>query len=110
MEYDKEELYDANLYSLRNIARQVGVHAPTHLKKKDLINEIMAIVNGEKPPCPPTTKGRPIKHDLAYTVPEPVVAEKENAVEKERLLRKQIKQEMISAILKQLEKKLNKLL
>ncbi len=119
MHYSKDELYETNLHSLRIIGREVGVYAPTHLKKKELINEIMSIVNGEKLPCKPTKKGRPVKKNIEYvseklSALETELEEEKKAVldekEKAKLLREQVKQEMIFAILQAIEKTLNKLL
>jgi len=43
MEYQKEFLLLINLYDLRNIARDIGVRAPTALTKPKLIEEITKI-------------------------------------------------------------------
>ena len=119
MYYNKDDLYETNLHSLRIIGREVGVYAPTHLKKQELINEIMSIVNGEKLPCKPSRKGRPVKQNIEYvsdklpTLKAKLEEEKQAVLdekEKAQLLREQVKQEMIIAILQEIEKKLNKLL
>ena len=106
MKYDKDQLYETNLHSLQTIGREIGVYAPTRLSKKELIREILLIDSGEKPPCAPYKHGRPVKKDLAinYVAPQNTTQENEPD-EKER-----IKQEFIASILKEIEKKLNKLL
>lgn len=50
-------LDNLNIYALRLYARKFGVKAPTSKKKKDLIQEIVKIQNGEKLP-EYTNKGR----------------------------------------------------
>ena len=108
MKYDKEQLYETNMHSLRKIAREMGVYAPTRLNKKELIREILEIDSGEKLPCAPSKRGRPIKNDLEsnYVAPTPPNTVEEN----ETLLKERIKQELISSILKDVEKRLNTLL
>ncbi len=55
----KEKLYNASIHDLRIYARQIGVKAPTQLKKAELIEEIFKIQEGIiKPIC--SKKGRPI--------------------------------------------------
>ncbi len=46
--FTKQQLLECKLYDLREIGEQVGVKSPTNLKKADLIEEIWAIINGEK--------------------------------------------------------------
>ena len=51
-----------SIYQLRTIGRRIGVHLPTTLKKKDLIQKITAIACGEEKPCVKTSnRGRPAK-------------------------------------------------
>ena len=106
MTYEREQLYDANIHSLRAIAREIGVHAPTCLNKKALIDEILQIENGTKQPCAPTKRGRPLKNDL----------ENRNGVHEQPTtsnlmdLKENMKKEFISSVLREIEKQLNKLL
>lgn len=52
------ELYCKNIHSLRQIAREIGVKAPTSLAKDDLIEAIIRIKEGiDKPSY--SNKGRP---------------------------------------------------
>ena len=48
-------LDNLNIYALRLYARKFGVKAPTSKKKKDLIQEIVKIQNGEKLCLPGST-------------------------------------------------------
>lgn len=98
MGYTKEKLNEINLYSLRVLAREMGVKAPTSLNKSNLINEILKIESGKKEPKKPNKKGRPIKNGISG----------ESA--KILLDKNAIKKKLIDAILKELEKKLYELL
>ena len=98
MEYTKEQLSEINIYYLRNIAREIGVRAPTCLTKTNLINEILKINSGKKEPTKPNKAGRPIKK--AFNV--------EDLENEEKCLQK--KKELIDEILKEIEKKLYELL
>ena len=103
MKYELEELQEANLFSLRNLAREIGVKNPTMLNKKDLIEEIMKIDSGEVQPCERTNRGHPIKKDIEIKSDmsvDPVLKE----------LKKRFKKEFIASILKEIEDKLNKIL
>lgn len=52
----------ASIYDLRNIAREIGVNSPTTLKKEELIDKVLKILNGEaKPEMPKSKQGRPPK-------------------------------------------------
>ena len=106
MQYNINQLYELNIHSLRNIARKVGVKAPTTLKKKALINEILQIDSGIKQPCMPTKKGRPPKNDNANKRLKNEKIVDENAMD----LKNNIKKEFITCILKEIEKKLMALL
>ncbi|MBQ4270034.1 MAG: Rho termination factor N-terminal domain-containing protein [Clostridia bacterium] len=56
MKHEKEQLYKMNIYTLRSIARELGVKAPTCLKKQELIEEILQIESGAKQPCEASKK------------------------------------------------------
>ena len=55
-----QNLEKYSIYELRQIARSMGVKAPTTKKHSELINEIKKIQNKEIAPIK-TTKGRPAK-------------------------------------------------
>lgn len=60
---DIEQLNELSIFALRELARRTGVNSPTSKKKDQLIEEIIAITNGEKKPHIPKTKqGRPPKN------------------------------------------------
>ncbi|MBQ9730005.1 MAG: hypothetical protein IJV80_04245 [Clostridia bacterium] len=52
------------LWTLRPVARYIGVESPTKKKKGELVNEIAAILCGEKQPVERTNLGAPIKNDF----------------------------------------------
>ena len=58
MIYSKKELEDLRLDALREIGREVGVRAPSALKKKDLIYKIISVTSGTTLPHKPKS-GRP---------------------------------------------------
>lgn len=58
---DELTMINMNIHELRNFARSIGVNSPTLLKKEDLIQEIKAVQDGEKPTLPRTRRGRPPK-------------------------------------------------
>lgn len=101
MEYTVEELNEVNLYSLRNLAREVGVKAPASLKKSQLIKEIIDIKSGKKQPCTPTKKGRPVKASIENINISPN--------KKDIKTEKQVKKAHIKSILKEMEKTLNEI-
>lgn len=55
-------LEDLGIFQLRELAREVGVHLPTTMRKAELIQKIREVASGEVEPFVPTTKkGRPPK-------------------------------------------------
>ena len=107
MKYERKQLYEINIHDLRILARKIGVKAPTKLKKKELIDEILKIESGKKQPCAPSNRGRPLKkcvENRAIEKEEPLVESNPMDAIKE------IKKEFINSLLKQIEKKLNELL
>ena len=107
MEFTKENLKEINVYSLRSLARQIGVKSPSTLNKDALINEIVEIKSGKKEPYFASKVGRPTK----------AIVKLEDMYKKESLLsfdkvelQKEIKQQLISSILKEIEKKLNEIM
>ena len=62
MIYTEDNIRELTIYKLRDIARNIGVKAPTTKKRDELIEEILKIQNGELMPYNPTKKvGRPAK-------------------------------------------------
>ena len=62
-----EALQKLGIYELRNLARQIGVYSPTRFKKEDLIEKIMAIVQGVDAPYKrKTNQGRPAKQMAGF--------------------------------------------
>ncbi len=60
---NEQNLQELGIFEIRNIAREVGVYSPTTLKKQDLIEKIMQVINGEVEPYVKKTKqGRPPKN------------------------------------------------
>ncbi|MBQ8761851.1 MAG: Rho termination factor N-terminal domain-containing protein [Clostridia bacterium] len=60
--FDEKNLQQMGIFQLRTIAREVGVHLPTTLKKQELIEQILKVARGEvKPFVPKNKKGRPPK-------------------------------------------------
>lgn len=58
-----EKLQELGIFEIRNLAREVGVYSPTVLKKQELIEKIMKVINGEEEPYVKKTKqGRPPKN------------------------------------------------
>ncbi|MBR5250757.1 MAG: hypothetical protein IKV38_01920 [Clostridia bacterium] len=112
MKYDKEQLEQINIHALRNIAREVGVRAPTRLNKNVVIKEIMQIESGQKQPYQATRKGRHAKDFVINDqIKNPTISvgveTKESLTSDER---EKLKKEFISVFLKEVEKKLNEIL
>ena len=62
MIYTQDNIRELTIHKLREIARNIGVKAPTTKKRDELIDEILKIQNGELMPYNPTKKvGRPAK-------------------------------------------------
>lgn len=58
----KEALYELGIFQLRSLARSIGVHLPTTLKKEELIEQILMVSSGQQAPfVPKNKKGRPAK-------------------------------------------------
>ena len=58
MDFKKNELEFFSIHGLRNIGREIGVKAPSSLKKAELIENILKVQDGTIPPHV-TKKGRP---------------------------------------------------
>lgn len=58
-----EYLNTLNIHVLRNLARQAGVYKPTDGKKDSLIERTVNVLTGKVAPCPPSTRGAPLKDD-----------------------------------------------
>lgn len=100
MEFTKENLKEINVYSLRSLARQIGVKSPSTLNKQKLIDEIIEINNGSKTPNATRKAGRPAKSFANF----------DNIVDKKIVDADEIKKKFINSILKEIEKKLNEIL
>ena len=107
MKYTKEQLYQINVYALRNLAREVGVKAPTTLNKQALMDAIIQIESGKKQPCTPTKRGRPLKNGFENKNSE---NEKSFLGSNSASIKTKMKKEFIACILKEIERKLNELL
>lgn len=57
-------LHGQSIERLRAVARHVGVERATTKKKGDLVDEIIAVEQGEIPVAPETNRGAPIKNDF----------------------------------------------
>ncbi len=57
----REVLINMNLLELRDLARELGVHSPTVLKKEELVDKTLAVLNGEAEPTEKSKRGRPPK-------------------------------------------------
>jgi len=60
----EEQLNTLSIFSLREVARHVGVSSPTSKKKQELIDEIVAIQEGRITPEKPKKLGRPHKNSI----------------------------------------------
>lgn len=65
---DERMLFQAGIFELRKMGRDLGVKCPTSLKKEQLINEILLIINGKTEPfVRKNRRGRPPKTITAST-------------------------------------------
>ena len=101
MGFDKEQLQKLSVYDLRNVAREIGVKAPTTLTKQALIEEILQIESGKKQPSAPTKRGRPIKNYIDNNADKILSDIREKQA---------IKKQIIDCILKEIEEKLYEIL
>lgn len=63
-DWDQTALSALRIHELRDLARKIGVKCPTALKKEELIEQSLQILNGETAPyVAPNKKGRPNKSD-----------------------------------------------
>ena len=123
MQYERDDLYATKIGILQKYAREIGVKAPTCLTKRALINEIILVQSGKKAPCAPNKRGRPAKNSgkpmiiVKKETKDNQVHEKktnENTtiqnVEDLVSIEEKLKKEFINRILREMEKKLNKIL
>ena len=106
MAYTIEELEQINLYSLRVIARDMGVRAPTSLTKSVLIDEIIKIQSGVKKPYVPNKRGRPVGKSITEIQVISNLNERANILK----IKQQAKRELINDILKEIAIKLEKMI
>ncbi len=60
---DESFIRSQSIFSLRDMARELGVKSPTSLKKEDLIQQILGIMSGKTvPEMPKNRQGRPPKN------------------------------------------------
>ena len=89
--FSVEKLEELGIFEIRNIAREVGVYSPTTLKKQELIDSIINIMNGKLEPYVRKTKqGRPPKsisslNSLMDVIVPDKVFENKKEEEKEKL-------------------------
>ena len=79
-DWDEQSLSSLRIHELRDLARKIGVKCPTALKKEDLIEQSMQILNGETEPyVAQNKKGRPSKSQtqvnalMEFFMPETLV-------------------------------------
>ncbi len=106
MEYSLEQLQQINLHSLRVLARDIGVRAPTALTKNVLIEEIIKIHSGKQKPCVPSKVGRPAGKSFAEIQIISNSNERANILK----IKEQAKKEIINDILAEVKKKLEQLI
>jgi hypothetical protein len=97
MGFTKGELEKINVYTLRNLARDIGVKSPTSLTKPLLIEKILQIQSGKSQPHEPSKRGRPVINNMENNHAEGLLSIKEKAA---------IKKELIDKILKEIEAEL----
>lgn len=62
-----QSLNELGIFQLRTLARSIGVHLPTTMKKQELIEQILKVANGQIAPFVPTSKkGRPAKQIVEF--------------------------------------------
>jgi transcription termination factor Rho len=59
--FSREVLMEMNLLELRDLARELGVPSPTVLKKNELVEKTLAVINGDVEPAKKSKRGRPPK-------------------------------------------------
>jgi hypothetical protein len=86
MTYTKQELEGCSIYALRIIGKDLGVKKACALRKKNLIEDILAVQSGEKEPFF-SKSGRPsLSNFIVSKESKPVKKEKNQNLEKEREL------------------------
>lgn len=65
--YTRQELDEKNIFELRDIAKEIGVSAPTKCKKAELVELIFKISSGEMAPPVAPRRGRPKKEVSTQT-------------------------------------------
>ena len=104
MNYTKEELTKRGVHELRVFAREIGVRAPTDMKKHQIIEEILQVQSGIKEPYF-STAGRPaIKRKLEIKTPRPSI-DKRKKQRKEKSIKRMLNkvEEMKNMLTKLLE-------
>lgn len=60
----REKLETLNIHELRDVAREIGVHAPTKLKQAELIQSALDVLENRTPPSKPSKRGKPAKTNV----------------------------------------------
>lgn len=60
----REKLETLNIHELRDVAREIGVHAPTKLKQAELIQAAMDVLENRASPSKPSKRGKPAKTNI----------------------------------------------
>ena len=107
MDFTLKNLNRVSVHGLRNIARELGVKAPSTLNKSTLIKEIIDIKSGNKQPYSLSKKGRPPKASYCIQNFERKI---ENVPVNQNKLKNKEKRRIIKSILQEIEKKLNEIL
>ncbi len=81
--YSLDELNAKSIFEIRDIAKDVGVPAPTKCKKAQLVEMIFKISNGEMQPPAAPRRGRP-KKDESADVRQPQAVEEAPSVQQQR--------------------------
>lgn len=109
MEYEKEELLKINIHSLRTIGREMGVRAPTALRKSVLVEEILDIHYRRKKPCQPPKTGRPVGVCVEnLNNVKDYIEGKQQLLDIDNII-KNAKKKLIYEIIAELQKKIEKL-
>lgn len=96
MKYDRNELKNKNVHSLRIIARKIGVKSPTTLKKEQLIEQIGLISDGKISPYF-SNRGRPSLSEIS----------EQKSKEKQSLKEKQ---KQLNALFSEMKKRVNEII
>jgi transcription termination factor Rho len=60
----REKLETLNIHELRDVAREIGVPAPTKLKQAELVQSTLDVLENRIPPSKPSKRGKPAKSNI----------------------------------------------